>query len=83
MRRGSGREGGCRPWERWRSLPGTATGKPVAAGPGQGGCGDWGSRRLLETLTLTIWEIRNDVCFNNKLISEPFDIVFLCCHWLD
>jgi hypothetical protein len=21
----------------------------------------------------SIWEIRNDACFNNKLISEPFE----------
>lgn len=30
-----------------------------------------------------IWRIRNDFCFNNKIIVDPIDIVFLCCFLLD
>jgi hypothetical protein len=26
-----------------------------------------------------IWKLRNEVCFNNRSIIEPADVIFACC----
>jgi hypothetical protein len=30
-----------------------------------------------------IWRIRNNICFNKKVINDPSGVIFLCCFWLD
>jgi hypothetical protein len=30
-----------------------------------------------------IWRSRNDCCFSDKLISDPTNVIFLCCFWID
>jgi hypothetical protein len=29
-----------------------------------------------------IWRVRNEMRFNNKMVNDPSDVIFLCCFWL-
>lgn len=31
----------------------------------------------------SIWKVKVDACFNNKVILDPTDVIFLCCYLLD
>jgi hypothetical protein len=30
-----------------------------------------------------IWRSRNDCCFNDSLITDPTNVILLCCFWID
>jgi hypothetical protein len=38
---------------------------------------------IVDAVIWGIWKTRNKACFENKLPTDPTDIVFLTCYWIE